>query len=397
MTADLSASGERDNDSERQWPPGLVARASSSLANHTGSSCVERPTYVTLLPPCSTVCLALEDVRGWIAPMQEGAGAWRRAWNVLAITNPLPATMGHVCYAGCEQSCMRDDLDQGLAIRSLELRLGMAAIQEHWELPAAGPATGVKVLVIGSGPAGLAAAALLRWYGHDVVLRESRAVTGGMLRYAIPPSRLPRDVLDAEVARIVDAGVDLQLRTTVMDPMKELSSYDAVVHCAGAANVLAIVEGTVLWNQATHRGTLQRRRNVTLALGNGVQAADAVNAHFGGIARPGRGSGAIDLTAMNTSYYTDAPRALPLATAGAMRPEPTGGPDPAAVTFEARRCLSCGACLGCDNCYDMCPADAVRKLDAPCSYEFDLDYCIGCGICAVECPPGAIRMTPEPC
>jgi Pyruvate/2-oxoacid:ferredoxin oxidoreductase delta subunit len=327
--------------------------------------------------------------------MQEGTSAWHRAWDVLALTNPLPATMGHVCYAGCEQSCLRGDLDQGLAIRSLELSLGMAAIRHHWELPVAGPQTGVTVLVIGSGPAGLGAAALLRRYGHDVVLRESRPVTGGMLRYAIPPSRLPRDGLDAEIARIVDAGVDLQRGSTVMDPMKQLSSFDAVIHCAGAANVLAIVEGAVLWNQATHRGTLQRRRNVTLALGNGVQAADAVNAHFGGRPRPGRGSGTIDLTSMNTWYYPRAPRTLPRATAGATHREPGGAPDPAAVTFEARRCLSCGACLGCDNCYGMCPDDAVIKLDAPCSYEFDLDYCKGCGICAAECPPGAIRMISE--
>lgn len=65
--------------------------------------------------------------------------------------------------------------------------------------------------------------------------------------------------------------------------------------------------------------------------------------------------------------------------------------------FEARRCMSCGSCFACDNCYGVCPDNAVMKLDpaGSYSYEINLDYCKGCGICAKECPCGAIEMVPE--
>ena len=74
-----------------------------------------------------------------------------------------------------------------------------------------------------------------------------------------------------------------------------------------------------------------------------------------------------------------------------------GGLDESTALFEARRCLSCGSCFACDNCYGVCPDNAVIKLDppGPYRYEIDLDYCKGCGICAAECPAGAIEMVPE--
>jgi 2-oxoacid:acceptor oxidoreductase delta subunit (pyruvate/2-ketoisovalerate family) len=77
--------------------------------------------------------------------------------------------------------------------------------------------------------------------------------------------------------------------------------------------------------------------------------------------------------------------------------EVVGSLDAATALFEARRCLSCGSCMACDNCYGMCPDNAVLKLDPGGSYAYaiDLDHCKGCGICAQECPVGAIRMEPE--
>ena len=72
------------------------------------------------------------------------------------------------------------------------------------------------------------------------------------------------------------------------------------------------------------------------------------------------------------------------------------GHDESTALLEARRCLSCGHCFKCDNCYGICPDNAVIKLDDPTTpYLIDLDYCKGCGLCVAECPSGAIQMVPE--
>jgi 2-oxoacid:acceptor oxidoreductase delta subunit (pyruvate/2-ketoisovalerate family) len=76
--------------------------------------------------------------------------------------------------------------------------------------------------------------------------------------------------------------------------------------------------------------------------------------------------------------------------------EVTGGLDETNALYEARRCLSGGNCFECDNCYSVCPDNAVIKLAPGSRYEIDLDYCKGCGICVAECPSGSIKMEPEP-
>ena len=89
---------------------------------------------------------------------------------------------------------------------------------------------------------------------------------------------------------------------------------------------------------------------------------------------------------------------LELARRASTFDEVTAGLDASTALFEARRCLSCGSCFACDNCYGVCPDNAVIKLDGneAYAYAFDLDYCKGCGLCMEECPCGAIEMTPEP-
>jgi len=103
--------------------------------------------------------------------------------------------------------------------------------------------------------------------------------------------------------------------------------------------------------------------------------------------------------ALNTWYYADAPAAVRPRLEAARRittfDEVTGGLDSSTALFEARRCMSCGNPFGCDNCYGVCPDNAIAKL-ADGSYEIDYDYCKGCGLCVTECPAGAIEMEPEP-
>ena len=103
--------------------------------------------------------------------------------------------------------------------------------------------------------------------------------------------------------------------------------------------------------------------------------------------------------ALNTWYFEDAPgsTARGWRWSGAGRPSTrwcrTSTRDTA--LYEARRCLSCGGCIACDNCYAFCPDNAVIKLGPEGEYEVDLDYCKGCGLCVEECPTGSMLMVPE--
>jgi NADPH-dependent glutamate synthase beta subunit-like oxidoreductase len=143
-------------------------------------------------------------------------------------------------------------------------------------------------------------------------------------------------------------------------------------------------------------------RTATAAVGAGRRAAQGVNAWLAGreLAAP-RDEGAEPATfaSLNTWYYADAPREhrsrLELVRRQTTFEEIVEGLDRDNALYEARRCMSCGTCISCDNCYAVCPDNAVVKLGPPGQYVVDLDYCKGCGLCVAECPPGAVRMVPE--
>ena len=198
-------------------PFAITLDPGSSRANHTGSWRTSRPVYVDRLPPCNQKCPAGEDVQGWLALAEEERH--REAWERLVLVNPLPAIMGRACYHPCESACNRAQLDEPVSIHAVERFLGDLAIRERWPLPAVAPlAPGARrVLVVGSGPSGLSAAYHLRRLGHEVEIREAAPHAGGMMRYGIPKYRLPRDVLDAEIQRILDLGVTLKVGQKVDD------------------------------------------------------------------------------------------------------------------------------------------------------------------------------------
>ena len=155
-----------------------------------------------------SACPAGERPQEWLAHAEEGN--YRAAWDALVRDNPIPAVMGRACYHPCETACNRGKLDSAVSIHAVERFLGDLAIREHWRLPDPGKPTGKRVLVIGGGPSGLSAAYQLALAGHAVTLREAAPALGGMMRYGIPRYRLPRDVLDAEVARIVEMGIRVE-------------------------------------------------------------------------------------------------------------------------------------------------------------------------------------------
>ncbi|MGE3188526.1 MAG: NAD(P)-binding protein [Vicinamibacterales bacterium] len=209
-------------------PPDLARR------HETGPVRMRRPVYVDLLPPCNHACPAGENIQAWLALAQ--AGRHREAWETLVADNPFPAIHGRVCYHPCESSCNRDRLDGSVTIHSVERFLGDLALDEGWPLPAAAPATGRRVLVVGAGPSGLSAAYHLARRGHAVEVRDAGPLAGGMMHFGIPAYRLPRAVLDAEIARVAAMGVTITLNHVVRsleDEWRE-GGFDAVFVAVGA-------------------------------------------------------------------------------------------------------------------------------------------------------------------
>ena len=217
-------------------PFAITLDVGSSLANRTGAWRTERPRYVRRLPPCNDACPAGEDVQRWLYEAESGGAGYERAWRLLARENPFPAVMGRVCYHPCETACNRCQLDEAVGINSVERFLGDEAIRLGWELPAAPAASGRRVLVVGAGPCGLSAAYHLALRGHHVTIRDGGGEPGGMLRYGIPAYRLPRDVLAAEIERILALGVELERSQPVADlgEARREGGFDAVLLALGA-------------------------------------------------------------------------------------------------------------------------------------------------------------------
>jgi NADPH-dependent glutamate synthase beta subunit-like oxidoreductase len=196
-------------------PFAITLDIDSSLANHTGTWRSERPVYVDGLPPCNHACPAGEQVQGWLYAAEDGS--YETAWRRLVADNPFPAVMGRVCYHPCETACNRAELDTAVGINSVERFLGDEAIREGWQLPAPAASSGRRVLIVGAGPTGLSAAYHLRLLGHDVEIHEAGSEPGGMMRFGIPTFRLPRNILDAEIDRLLSLGITLKLNTRVND------------------------------------------------------------------------------------------------------------------------------------------------------------------------------------
>lgn len=196
----------------KQMNRGAWAEPGTSLAYRTGSWREERPVHVHAAAPCHVACPAGEDPQAWIAAMQTGDD--HGAWCELVSDNPMPAITGRVCPHPCESRCNRGHYDECIGIHNLERHLGDAALAAGWEYPGivALTADAPRVAIVGAGPAGIAAAYHLRREGMAAVIFDALPEAGGLMRSAIPMTRLPRAVLDAELERIFALGIELRLR-----------------------------------------------------------------------------------------------------------------------------------------------------------------------------------------
>ena len=193
---------------------GAYARPGTSLDFKTGNwRSTEKPAHIHAKAPCHAACPAGEDQQAWFAKLQEGHA--EAAWIELVRANPLPAVTGRVCPHPCETACNRAALDGALAIHNVERWLGDEAVRFGWDYPVETPPQGAPdIAIVGAGPAGLSAAYHCLRNGMRATIYEARSDTGGLMRAAIPKTRLPREPLDAEVSRLLDLpGITLNLRT----------------------------------------------------------------------------------------------------------------------------------------------------------------------------------------
>ena len=222
--------------SNKNLPFAITLDVGTSLGNKTGSWRTERAQYVDRLPPCNHACPAGENIQAWLYEAEEGGAGYERAWRKLVEDNPFPAIMGRVCYHPCETDCNRAQLDESVGINSVERFLGDEAIKQGWSFDPPPEPSGKRVLVVGAGPSGLSAAYHLTRFGHRVTIHEAGPMAGGMMRFGIPKYRLPRDVLDAEVKRILELGVELRLNTKVTNVEESMKDggFDAAFLAVGA-------------------------------------------------------------------------------------------------------------------------------------------------------------------
>lgn len=209
------------------------------------------------------------------------ADRWREAFEALEATNNFPELTGRLCPAPCESACVLGVVDEPVTIRRIEQAIADRGFLEGWVVPAVrAPRSGFRVAVVGSGPAGLAAAQQLRREGHDVTVYEKSDRVGGLLRYGIPDFKLEKAVLDARISQLDAEGVVFETCVDVgrnVDVHTLRSEHDAVILATGVGQARDLpVEGRQLAGVSLAMDflTLQNRRNA----GDAVVAPESLSA-----------------------------------------------------------------------------------------------------------------------
>jgi NADPH-dependent glutamate synthase beta subunit-like oxidoreductase/NAD-dependent dihydropyrimidine dehydrogenase PreA subunit len=254
-----------------------------------------RPAQVEKTAPCQTGCPNCGDIRGWIGTVAQRAKtglsreeAYTRAWQMITDVNPFPSVLGRVCPHPCEEHCNRSELDEPLAINAMERFLGDWAIDVGLPLRRLGDGPWDEWIgVVGAGPSGLSFAYQMARRGYRVTVYEGKSQAGGMLRYGIPDYRLPPQVLDAEISRILGVGVELELGTRVGSDItfEELRSRHATLYLGIGAQMgrgLGIPgeQGPSVWTGTNYLARVNCAEEVDLGarvvvVGGGNTAIDA--------------------------------------------------------------------------------------------------------------------------
>jgi NADPH-dependent glutamate synthase beta subunit-like oxidoreductase len=256
-----------------------------------------RPRHVEKKPPCRDRCPSGNRIREFLTTIaladKKGLTeeeAWTKAWEIYTDTSPFPSVCGRVCPAPCETECNRKELDGAVGINMVERTIGDYGIEKGLALrKLTDEVRSERVAIVGGGPSGLSCAYQLARRGYGVTVFEGMEKAGGMLRWGIPGYRLPEPVLDAEIGRIVDLGVDLRCgvkvgRDVTLGELRE--NYDAVYVALGAQQGVTlgvegedapnVFSGVDFLSRFHHGETLDLGKDVVvLIVGGGDTAIDA--------------------------------------------------------------------------------------------------------------------------
>lgn len=215
-----------------EMPP-LAFSTASTEVNLTGGWKSVRPLYQDKPAPCQQGCPVGENIAHYMRAVQRGR--FEEGWRLIMEDNPLPSVMGRVCYHPCETACNRGEYDEPVAIHAVERFLGDYGLSRGLEMDSPERPRREQIAIIGAGPAGLSAAYHLARRGYPVTVFEALSEPGGILRWGIPPYRLPRDILRQEIARLEahDVKICSGLAVGRDIPWKALEEYQAILVATG--------------------------------------------------------------------------------------------------------------------------------------------------------------------
>ncbi|MCP4680850.1 MAG: FAD-dependent oxidoreductase [Desulfobacterales bacterium] len=234
-------------------------------------------------PPCRMACPIDTDIKGYLGLAREGK--IDEAYQLIRLSNPIPAVCGRVCHHPCEQACKRDYIDESLGIKAIKRFITEKVDTDSLPLPII-PENDKKVAIIGSGPAGLACAHDLALKGFRITIFESQPEAGGMLRAGIPEYRLPRGLLDKDIGFLKRLGIDIRTSSPVdAEAMETLKNdYDALFVATGAHREVKLdmpgetsrgVLPALDFLKAANRGDKVEVGDKTVIIGGGNSAIDA--------------------------------------------------------------------------------------------------------------------------
>lgn len=254
-----------------------------------------RPKNTEKLPPCRNVCPSGNRIREFLRTIASAERlekpvdkAFEEAWEIYTDTSPFPAVCGRVCPHPCQDDCNRTELDGGVNVNMVERALGDFGLEKNLKLKVlSDEKRPEKVAIVGAGPAGLSCAYQLARRGYGVTVFEAADKAGGMLRWGIPRYRLPADVLDGEIQKILDVGVELKCDSRIgkdvsLDDLR--ARHQAVFVSIGAEKGLKlrvegeeadnVFSGVEFLNRVHHGETIDVGDNV-IVVGGGDTAIDA--------------------------------------------------------------------------------------------------------------------------
>ncbi len=250
------------------------------------------------VPFCLNGCPLGNLIPDWNGMVADGD--WRRAIDQLHATNPFPELTGLICPAPCESACVLEINSEPVTIKQIELSIVERAWAEGWIQPNPPQArSGRTVAIVGSGPAGMAAAADLNKAGHRVIVFERDEKPGGLNRFGVPDAKLPKDVIDRRIAVMEAEGIEFRCGVDVggeVDPTQLLEEFDAMVIATGSRlarklevpgadlpGVLPAMDYLYARNRAVAAGTADAHEDPTAAgkdvivIGGGDTGADCMS------------------------------------------------------------------------------------------------------------------------